>query len=184
MCPRAAHGGYEDTMGKRGEMMDPSRKKEFTLKSIIFVTITDYPSLFSLSGQIKDKSDCVICIDGTCYTYLSASKKLVYMRHGRFLGKKHRYRDPLMNQFFDNQAEPQTNEPEKTSYGRKVFDMVKGINAKFKKKKKVEEAHRTKTRKKRKWGQKGEEEEAKPVTPVVPFKKQSCFFKYHRTGRS
>jgi hypothetical protein len=39
------------------------------------------PSLFSLSGQIKGKTGCIVCIDGTCYTYLSASKKMVYMRH-------------------------------------------------------------------------------------------------------
>jgi hypothetical protein len=32
------------------KMMDASLKKEFTLKAIIFVTITDYPSLFSLLG--------------------------------------------------------------------------------------------------------------------------------------
>jgi hypothetical protein len=57
-------------------MMDASLKKEFTLKVIIFVTITDYPGLFSLSGQIKGKSGCIVCIDGTCYTYLNASKKL------------------------------------------------------------------------------------------------------------
>ena len=63
------------------KMMDASLKKEFTLKAIIFVTITDYPGVFSLSGQIKGKTGCVVCIDGTCYTYLSASKKLVYMRH-------------------------------------------------------------------------------------------------------
>jgi hypothetical protein len=63
------------------KMMDASLKKEFTLKAIIFVTITDYPGIFSLSGQIKGKSGCVVCIDGTCYTYLNASKKLVYMRH-------------------------------------------------------------------------------------------------------
>jgi hypothetical protein len=31
------------------KMMDASLKKEFTLKAIIFVTITDYPSLFLLS---------------------------------------------------------------------------------------------------------------------------------------
>jgi hypothetical protein len=62
-------------------MMDASLKKEFTLKAIIFVTITDCPGLFLLSGQIKGKSGCVVCIDGTCYTYLNASKKLVYMKH-------------------------------------------------------------------------------------------------------
>ena len=63
------------------KMMDASLKKEFTLKAIIFVTITDYPGLLSLLGQIKGKSSCLVCIDGTCYTYLNASKKMVYMRH-------------------------------------------------------------------------------------------------------
>ena len=56
------------------KMMDASLK-EFTLKAIIFVTITHYPSLFSLSGHIKGK---LVCIDGICYTYLSASKKMVH----------------------------------------------------------------------------------------------------------
>jgi hypothetical protein len=34
----------------RVDMIDASLKEKFTLKTIIFVTITDYPSLFSLSG--------------------------------------------------------------------------------------------------------------------------------------
>ena len=79
------------------KMMDASLKKEFTLKAIIFVTITDYLGLFSLSGLIKGKSGCVVCIDGTCYTYLNASKKMVYMRHRRFLIKKHKYRAATTN---------------------------------------------------------------------------------------
>jgi hypothetical protein len=73
-------------------MMDASRKEKFTLKAIIFVTITDYLGLFSLSGQIKGKTGCVVCIDGTCYTYLKRSSKMVYTKHIRFLIKKHRYR--------------------------------------------------------------------------------------------
>jgi hypothetical protein len=72
---------------EQAKMMDVSLKKEFTLKTIIFVTITDYPGLFSLSGQVKGKSGCIVCID---YTYLNASKKMVYIRHRRFLIKKHR----------------------------------------------------------------------------------------------
>ena len=131
------------------KMMDAYLKKEFTLKAIIFVTITDYPGLFALSGQIKGKSGCVVCIDGTCYTYLNGSTKLVYMRHRRFLNKKHRYRHPSMNQFFDNEPEPQIDEPEKMSYGKKVFDMVSGINVEFGKKKKAKEDGTT-ARKKRK----------------------------------
>jgi hypothetical protein len=50
------------------QMEDVSHKEKFTLKAIIFITITDYPGLFSLSSQIKEKTGCVMCIDGTCYT--------------------------------------------------------------------------------------------------------------------
>jgi hypothetical protein len=156
-------------------MLDASLKKEFTLKAIIYVTITDYPGLFSLSGQIKGKSGCAVCIDGTCYTYLSASKKLVYMRNRRFLNKNHRYRDPSMNMYFDNENEPQPDEPKKTSYGQKVFDMVQGINIEFGKKKKKAQDDGTKKKKKRK---RDEMEEEQPPVAKVPFKKQSCFFKY------
>ena len=56
-------------------------------------------------------------------------------------------------------------------YGQKVFDMVKGIDVEFEKKKKEEDG--TTTRKKRKQ----DKMEESPVIPV-PFKKQSCFFKY------
>jgi len=42
-------------MGKGVNMMDASPKEYFTLKGIIFVTMTNYPGLFSLSGQIKGK---------------------------------------------------------------------------------------------------------------------------------
>ena len=44
-----------------------------------------------------------------------------------------------MNQFFDKKDEPQTDEPEKMSYGQKVFEMVKDINVEFGKKKKAKE---------------------------------------------
>ena len=149
------------------KMMD-AFVKEFTLKAIIFVTITDYPGLFALSGQIKGKSGCVVCIDGTCYTYLSGSNKLVYMRHMCFLSKKHKYQHTSMNQFFHKEDKPQTDEPEKMSDGQKVFEMVKGINIEFGKKKKAKEDGTTTKKKKRKWDQM--EEEQPPATPV-PFKK-------------
>ena len=80
-----------------------------------------------------------------------------------------------MNQFFDNKTEPQTDEPEKTCYGHKVFDMVNGINIVFGKKKKAKEDG-TEEKKKRK--QEQMEEDQPPISPQVPFKKQLCFFKY------
>jgi hypothetical protein len=63
------------------EMMDASLRKKFTLKAIIFFTITDYPGLFFTVEHIKGKIGCVVCIDDTCYTYLKGSNKMVYMRH-------------------------------------------------------------------------------------------------------
>ena len=101
------------------KMMDAFLKKEFTLKAIIYVLLE--PGLFSLSRQIKGNPGCVVCIDGTCYTYLSASKKMVYMRHRRFLIKKHRYQVATMNKYFDNQEESETDEPKRMRYGQKVF---------------------------------------------------------------
>jgi hypothetical protein len=103
------------------QMVDASRKEKFTLKAIIFVTITDYIGLFSLSGQIKGKTGYVICIDRTCYTYLKGSNKIVYTRHRWFLVKKHRYRRSVMNEYFDNQEEPQCEQPKPTSWGQRCM---------------------------------------------------------------
>jgi hypothetical protein len=76
----------------------------------------------------------------------------------------------MMNKYFDKE-EPQLDEPKRTWYGQKVFDMVKGIDVEFGKKKKEEDG--TMTRKKRKW----DTMEEPPIAPV-PIKKQSYFFKY------
>jgi hypothetical protein len=43
-------------------MWDELRKEPFTLKAMIFVTINDYPALFSLLGQFKGKVGCVVCL--------------------------------------------------------------------------------------------------------------------------
>jgi hypothetical protein len=63
------------------EMWDEYRRETFTLKAIIFVTINDYPALFSLSGQKKGKTGCVVCLNGTISAYLKGSQKTVYMGH-------------------------------------------------------------------------------------------------------
>jgi len=55
----------------------------------------------------------------------------------------------LMNQLFENKPEPQTDQPEKMRYGKKVFRIVNGISIEFVKKKKSKEDG-TKARKKRK----------------------------------
>jgi hypothetical protein len=87
------------------QMLDEYRKDSFTLRAIIFVTINDYPALFKLSGQFKGKVGCTICIDETAYVSLAASKKIVYMRHTRFLLEGHRYLMRKMDKYFDNNGE-------------------------------------------------------------------------------
>jgi hypothetical protein len=167
------------TLWEGVDMKDAFRKETFTLKGIIIVTITDYPGLFSLSGQIKGKTGCTVCIDATCHTYLKGSGKSVYMGHRHFLRPDHRYRHESMNKFFDGKAETITEVPESLAYGQKVFDMVKDLTCEFGKGKKKEDDP-PKPKKKRKRGNTENQDEAEPVkaTPAVPFKKKSIFFKY------
>uniref|UniRef100_A0A0A8Z9T7 Uncharacterized protein n=1 Tax=Arundo donax TaxID=35708 RepID=A0A0A8Z9T7_ARUDO len=51
------------------------------LRAIIFVTVNDYPMLFSLLGQIKGKKGCVVYLDETTSVYLPSSTKLLFMKH-------------------------------------------------------------------------------------------------------
>lgn len=53
-----------------------------------------------------------------------------------------------MNRYFDNNDEPQLDEPKKTEYGEKVFEMVKDMDhIEFEKKKKNDETMKGKKRK-------------------------------------
>jgi hypothetical protein len=90
------------------QILDEYRKESFMLRAIIFVTINDYRALFTLSGQFKGKVGCVVCIDRTTYMSLTASKKIVYMRHKCFLSKGHRYRQKKMDKYLDNNFELQS----------------------------------------------------------------------------
>jgi hypothetical protein len=86
------------------QMLDEYRKDSFTLRAIIFVMINDYPALFILSSQFKEKVGCMVCIDGTAYVSLTTSK-IVYMRHIRFLLEIYRYHMRKMDNYFDNNGE-------------------------------------------------------------------------------
>jgi hypothetical protein len=90
------------------------------LRTIIFVTINDYLALFTLLGQFKGKVGYVVCIDRTTYVFLDASKKLVYMRHKRFLSKGHTYCLKKMNKYFNNNDEVHSTTPLGNSKGQIV----------------------------------------------------------------
>jgi hypothetical protein len=140
------------------QILDEYRKESFTMRAIIFVTINNYPTLFTLSGQFKGKVGCVVYIDGTAYMSLTASKKIVYMRHRRFLSKGHRYHQKKMDKYFDNNVELQSTAPLGNSKGKRVFNIVSKLKFVFGKK--------TKDGKPRK--------DVKP-TPRATFKKKSIF---------
>ena len=74
-----------------------------------------------------------------------------------------------MIKYFDNQAEPQLDEPKRTRYGEKVFGMVKDMEVEFKKKKKETEGTTTRKKKRNKMEE---------PSVAVPFKKKLIFFKY------
>jgi hypothetical protein len=103
-------------------------------KSNDFVTINDYPALFSLSGQFKGKVGCVVCLDETSHMYLTASNKLVYMRHIRFLPRGHKYRLKRMDKYFDNRDESKSTTLSGTSAGKRVFLIVIKVTFVFRKK--------------------------------------------------
>ena len=89
-------------------MYDAFLKDDFRCRAMIFVTTNDYPALFALSGQIKGKTGCLVCLDGTTWVYLDASKKTVYLRYRRFLKTNHKYRSKIYFRYYNNKSE---NEP-------------------------------------------------------------------------
>jgi len=87
----ALNGGHKILWESGVQILDKHRKDSFTLRAIGFVTINDYPALFTLSRRFKGKVGCIVCIDGTAYMSLDASKKIGHMTHRRFLLKGQRY---------------------------------------------------------------------------------------------
>jgi hypothetical protein len=106
---------------------DEYKKEHFNLKAIIFSTINDNPACLPLTGQVKGKIGCAICVDQTESIYLPSSSKLVYMRHHRFLPPKHLYHQ--WRSRFDDTVH--NREAPKHRDGKFVFEMIKNINAIF-----------------------------------------------------
>ena len=62
--------------------------------------------MFALSKQIKGKTRCLVCLDGTTWVFLDASKKIVYLRNQRFLKTSHKYRSKLFFRFYEGVKVP------------------------------------------------------------------------------
>ena len=55
------------------DIFDGFVRQHFNLRAIIFVTIHDYQALFVLSGQIKGRTGCMVCVDDTVLSFLEGS---------------------------------------------------------------------------------------------------------------
>jgi hypothetical protein len=142
-------------------MYDAFCQEEFTLREIIFVTINDHLALFALSGQIKGKTGCLICLDDTKWVFLDGSKKVVYIRNMRFLKIGHKYRNKLYLRYYGNILENEA-PLERRHNGEHVYKMVKNIRIIYGKKKPDGTIINRST----------------PRIEGVPFKKLSIFFQY------
>lgn len=86
------------------QVYDAYKKESFLLRGILLWTISDYPALGNLSGNVvKGYNSCTTCADQTKSTRLVNYKKTVVMRHRRWLPRNHPYR--RQKTAFDNTVE-------------------------------------------------------------------------------
>ena len=96
-----------ETLWKEGiDIFDGFARQPFNLRAItIFVTIHDYQALFVLSGQIKGRTGCTVCVDSTVLSFLEGSRKVVYLEYRHFLVEGHMYRSKKFYNHFDGKPE-------------------------------------------------------------------------------
>jgi len=71
---------------------DGNLQQTFRLRAMIFCTINNFLAYGNLSGySVKGHHACPICEKDTSYIQLKHGKKIVYIRHQRFLKPYHLY---------------------------------------------------------------------------------------------
>ncbi|KAL8155740.1 hypothetical protein AgCh_000951 [Apium graveolens] len=104
---------------------DAYNQADFTMRAMIFCTISDFPGYGNLSGySIKGANACPICEDATIDIRLKNCKKNVYMDHRTFLPLAHLYRKRKRS--FDGTIETRVARLPLT--GKEVFERVKNID--------------------------------------------------------
>ena len=103
---------------------DAYSQSDFTLRAMIFCTISDFPAYGNLSGySVKGAKACPICEEGTNDRRLNNCKKNVYMGHRAFLHSNHPYRK--QKESFDGNIESRVAPLPLT--GEQIFERVKDI---------------------------------------------------------
>ncbi|KAL8090234.1 hypothetical protein AgCh_039637 [Apium graveolens] len=104
---------------------DAYKQADFTMRAMIFCTISDFPGYGNLSGYtIKRANACPICEDSTIDIRLKNCRNNVYMGHRTFLPLAHPYRKRKRS--FDGTIETRVARLPLT--GKEVFERVKNID--------------------------------------------------------
>ncbi|XP_013617615.1 PREDICTED: uncharacterized protein LOC106324140 [Brassica oleracea var. oleracea] len=86
---------------------DSFQKENFTLKTMLLWTVSDYPGLGTLAGcKVKGKQACTVCGKDTSFRWLKFSRKHVYLGNKKRLRPEHPYR--RRRKWFDNTVEEGT----------------------------------------------------------------------------
>jgi hypothetical protein len=76
----------------------------FNLRAIIFVTIHDYQALFVLSGHVKGRTGCTVCVGDTISSFREGFRKVDYFGYKHFLVEGYRYQSKNLYKFFDGKS--------------------------------------------------------------------------------
>jgi len=75
------------------EVFDEFANETFKLHAMLFCTINDFPTYGNLSSySVEGHEACSICEEDTASQQLKHGRKIVYLRHQRFLRTHHLYR--------------------------------------------------------------------------------------------
>ncbi|GJR46496.1 uncharacterized protein Tco_1314599 [Tanacetum coccineum] len=107
------------------KVYDAYSKNYFTLRAMIFCTISDFPAYGNLSGySTKGKKACPVCEDCTHSVWLRHCRKTIYMGHRRSLLRNHPYRKK--KELFDGTIERGVLRPPLD--GEATFSRVRDMN--------------------------------------------------------
>ncbi|GJW33704.1 uncharacterized protein Tco_0053736 [Tanacetum coccineum] len=107
------------------KVYDAYSKNYFTLRAMIFCTISDFPAYDNLSGySTKGKKACPVCEDCTHSVWLRHCRKTIYMGHRRSLLRNQPYRKK--KELFDGTIERGVLRPPLD--GEATFSRVRDIN--------------------------------------------------------
>jgi len=97
---------------------------------MLFCTINDFLAYGNLSGySVKGHFTCLICEKNTSYIQLKYGKKIVYIRHRKFLPRNHPYR--RMKKAFNGSREDEV--IARLRNGEEIYNQVENIDIVFEK---------------------------------------------------